>query len=566
MALLASCWLILESFVIPDGYLKWIYLSFYIHPVFLFGCQIFLWLKLLQKCFLVAFSYLSYGVLSVYIFFKHCAIYVFSFNRCSNTEDAEEIESFGPLQSFKNHVVISCSSSSIAPLPCQLQVFKLNKTWTTEEKDSGGDAIPCKDDNTEQHNFFDGLDESMIDGHLSSISFSSRFSMTDESLNKDDDRSSVSSSHSSASGDLDMKQYSPLVDSSHSSASGDLDMNQYSPLVDSSHSSASGDLDMKQYSPLVDSSNSLAVEKEFITDRSREEDHQDPFYRKYTERMRWFDVLNHERTSEISVILNRQAGDIPSSFESMKLPADMSVPKMERRRLWKSLESDFELVYVAQSCLSWEALHHQYRKVEALASSTSQNGVFYDNVAGEFQKFQVLVERFMEDEMCKSGKRKWNYVRARFSLKSLLQVPVVSGFYEQENEEIKREAINVKEVMEAVERGILAYWAFINTDDRKPWWKLMRSSLWTWPTVENPRDLEGTVAERVTREAPAVAQASSKSYPRRVRKGDVIHNDRPEADIKGAPNVCALHFPAQMVPTKTRQHRVQGREDCESLR
>ena len=73
------------------------------------------------------------------------------------------------------------------------------------------------------------------------------------------------------------------------------------------------------------------------------------------------------------------------------------------------------------------------------------------------------------------------------------------------------------------------------------------------------------MAERVTREAPAVAQASSNSYPRRVRKGDVIHNDRPEADIKGAPNVCALHFPAQMVPRKTRQHRVQGREDCESL-
>ncbi|KAJ6421635.1 hypothetical protein OIU84_028916 [Salix udensis] len=427
MALLASCWLILESFVIPDGFLKWIYLSFYIHPIFLFVCQIFLWLKLLQKWFLVAISYLSNGVLSVYILFKHCAIYIFSFNRSSNNEDAEEIiESLGPLKSFKNHAVISYSSSSIAPLPCQLQVFKLNKTWSTEEKDSGGDAIPCKDDNTEQQNFFVGEDESMINGHLSSISFSSRFSMTEESLN--DDRSSVSSSHSSASGDLDMKQYSPLIDSS-------------SPL---------------------------AVEREFITDRSREEDRQDPFYKKYTERMRWFDVLNHERTSEISVILNRQAGNIPGSiFEStMKLPADMSVPKMERR-LWKSLESDFELVYVAQSCLSWEALHHQYRKVEALASSSSQNGVFYDNVAGEFQKFQVMLERFMEDEMCESGKRNWNYVKARFSLRSLLQVPVVSGFYEQENEEIKREPINVKEVMEAIERSMLAYWEFIKTDGRK---------------------------------------------------------------------------------------------------
>ncbi|KAJ6290318.1 hypothetical protein OIU78_026109 [Salix suchowensis] len=153
----------------------------------------------------------------------------------SNNEDAEEIESSGPLKSFKNHA---------------------------RRKILGVDAIPCKDDNTEQQNFFVGEDESMIKGHLSSISFSSRFSMTDESLN--DDRSSVSSSHSSASGDLDMKQYSPLIDSS----------------------------------------NPLAVEREFITDRSREEDSQDPFYKKYTERMRWFDVLNHERTSEISAFLS----------------------------------------------------------------------------------------------------------------------------------------------------------------------------------------------------------------------------------------------------------------------
>jgi hypothetical protein len=65
---------------------------------------------------------------------------------------------------------------------------------------------------------------------------------------------------------------------------------------------------------------------------------------------------------------------------------------------------------------------------------------------------------------------------------------VHKGFYEQENEEIKREAINVKEVMEAIERGILAYWVFIKTDGRKPWWKL-RSSFWTWPTVEDPRDV-----------------------------------------------------------------------------
>ena len=126
-------------------------------------------------------------------------------------------------------------------------------------------------------------------------------------------------------------------------------------------------------------------------------------------------------------MLNMQMGN-PNSFESIK-PVDfslafMSWSKMSRRKLLRSLESDFEMVYVAQSCLSWEALHHQYQKVEAL--SCLQTGFFYNNVAGKFQKFQILLERFMEDERCE-GKRFANYARGRFSLKSLLQVPNVSG-------------------------------------------------------------------------------------------------------------------------------------------
>lgn len=129
----------------------------------------------------------------------------------------------------------------------------------------------------------------------------------------------------------------------------------------------------------------------------------------------------------VGAMLNKQMGT-PYSFERIK-PVDVSLPfmswsKMSRRKLLRSLESDFEMVYVAQSCLSWEALHQQYLKVEALACL--QTGFFYTNVAGKFQKFQILLERFMEDERCE-GKRFGNYARRRSSLKSLLQVPQVSG-------------------------------------------------------------------------------------------------------------------------------------------
>ena len=128
-------------------------------------------------------------------------------------------------------------------------------------------------------------------------------------------------------------------------------------------------------------------------------------------------------------ILNKDVG-IPRSLESIKAE-DFSIPymswsKMDKKKLLRSLKNDFELVYVAQSCLTWEALHHQYRKVKFLIFSNSS--LFSDNVAGDFQNFQVLLERFLEEERYYyQGKRAWNYVQARFASKSLLQVPKVTS-------------------------------------------------------------------------------------------------------------------------------------------
>lgn len=103
-------------------------------------------------------------------------------------------------------------------------------------------------------------------------------------------------------------------------------------------------------------------------------------------------------------------------------------------RILKSLESDFEMVYVAQSCLSWEALHDQYRKLEAIVDScahdtcTSDYGALCSStLVVKFQRFQILLERFMEDERSENGKRYWNFNQRRSSLKSLLLVPQVSG-------------------------------------------------------------------------------------------------------------------------------------------
>ncbi|WKA04632.1 hypothetical protein VitviT2T_022647 [Vitis vinifera] len=445
MTLLTSCWFIVESVIIRDGFQKWISLSFFIHPILLFFCRIFVWLILLQKwLFLLVFPPLRFIFFVGLRIFRSLRHLVFSFLSFSGLVDAEvpvqEIERLEtPQICSQNQVVfLQYSWSRVATIERNIKDIEVldRIELDDQEDDYEEDPPPVLPIDHEDTN---------LNEDLSSV-FSSNSPLKDEYLVED--FSSISSSNSPAN-----------------------------------------DPEMNVYFPSDCCTNLPVMERELVSHGVDDNEESDPFYNKYTERMGWFDVLNNERTCGISAMLNKQLG-APNSFESIE-PVDFSIPfmswsKMSRRKLLRSLESDFEMVYVAQSCLSWEALHHQYRRVEALACS--QTGFFYNNVAGKFQKFQVLLERFMEDERCE-GKRFTNYARGRFSLKSLLQVPEVSGFVEAEKEGVRGEAMRPREVLKAIEKCIKAFWVFVKTDNKKCWPKF-RSLLWTHPPVEDPRDLE----------------------------------------------------------------------------
>ncbi|WCJ25672.1 hypothetical protein M5689_007541 [Euphorbia peplus] len=301
------------------------------------------------------------------------------------------------------------------------------------------------------------------------------------SYDYDDDSTSIYGSESSEDQYVASSSSLSSICSSNSDVANDLDTNEYlslSLVMVSSHSV----LENQETDEYIYRFNSLAiVERDEVNGCNNiyeEGQDFDEFYDKYTERMGWFDVLNYDRTC---AILKNEVYESPISSET------------ERKMIVKSIEGDMELVYVAQSCLSWEALHHQYLKVGALAQSTGGNGVFYNNLAGDFQKFQVLLERFVEDERC-LGKRVHNFVTKRFYLGTFLQVPNVSGFFEEERDEMKiNEGTSVKEVVKAIERCIEAFWVFVNTDENKKkncWWKL-KDCFWrsSPPPLEDPRDL-----------------------------------------------------------------------------
>lgn len=90
------------------------------------------------------------------------------------------------------------------------------------------------------------------------------------------------------------------------------------------------------------------------------------------------------------------------------------------------LEGDLEVVYVGQTCLSWEFLHWQYEKALELWNSDPNQLHRYNEVAGQFQQFQVLIQRFTENQPFQ-GPRVQTYVKSRCVLRNLLQVPLIKG-------------------------------------------------------------------------------------------------------------------------------------------
>lgn len=90
---------------------------------------------------------------------------------------------------------------------------------------------------------------------------------------------------------------------------------------------------------------------------------------------------------------------------------------------------DLETAYVAQVCLTWEALHCQYTQLTQKISGEPHidTPTSYNQSAQQFQQFQVLLQRFIENEPFEHGSRPEIFARTRKSLPKLLQVPKIQG-------------------------------------------------------------------------------------------------------------------------------------------
>ncbi|KAL6518926.1 hypothetical protein OROHE_017679 [Orobanche hederae] len=204
------------------------------------------------------------------------------------------------------------------------------------------------------------------------------------------------------------------------------------------------------------------------------------FYKSYRERMRKFDIINYQKMYAMGFL---QLKD-PLKSISMQKPPPSTLRSLVSQNLWlfkhkihgtdpmkkfiQEIQGDLEAVYVGQMCLSWEFLNWQYDKALDLWDSDPRGIRRYNEVAGEFQQFQVLLQRFLEDEPFQ-GPRPKNYVKTRCAVRNLLQVPVIRDDNLKDKRKARAKAadeyvITSDMLVETVEESIRIFWRFVRTD------------------------------------------------------------------------------------------------------
>ncbi|XP_042498163.1 uncharacterized protein LOC122076735 isoform X2 [Macadamia integrifolia] len=197
-------------------------------------------------------------------------------------------------------------------------------------------------------------------------------------------------------------------------------------------------------------------------------------YEKYCERMLFFDRMSAQQLQEAgcAVPINpsprsaskKLASTLRSlSFKKREEPQDEGEHLQQKQG---DPYQDLETAYVAHVCLTWEALHCQYTQLSQKILTQPESPTCYIHAAQQFQQFQVLLQRFIENEPFEQGARVDLYTRTRNSLPKLLQAPDIQGL-DQNKEEEADSPVLASDLIRIIEDSILTFRLFLKMDKKK---------------------------------------------------------------------------------------------------
>ncbi|EES14236.1 hypothetical protein BDA96_07G214700 [Sorghum bicolor] len=202
----------------------------------------------------------------------------------------------------------------------------------------------------------------------------------------------------------------------------------------------------------------------------------DSLYDKYSERMLVFhkmiaQLMKDPESLNMSKKSPRSASKLASTLRSLSFKRKDELPE-DCEQLQQQSEDDpyqtLETAYVAHVSLSWEALHCTYVHLSLIVAAQPDNPTTYSSAAQAFQQFQVLLQRFVENEPFEHGTRVEIYARSRSLLSKLLQVPTFQVADRKDNSEDQMEpAISAPDLIKLLEESILTFRLFLKKDKRK---------------------------------------------------------------------------------------------------
>ncbi|KAH0449718.1 hypothetical protein IEQ34_020410 [Dendrobium chrysotoxum] len=190
-------------------------------------------------------------------------------------------------------------------------------------------------------------------------------------------------------------------------------------------------------------------------------------FKKYDEEMFFFDRISAQKLAETESfrLINGQPRSISKRIVG-KLMAKSRSNSMRMRDPYQDLES----AYVAQVCLAWEALNWNYNIFRRSKENKldMDGSVCQARIAQRFQQFQVLLQRFIENEPYEYGRRPEIFARMRLSSPKLLQVPEFFGSEGDEDNQDMDCKISSAEFLSILEEAIETFMNFLKADKKTP--------------------------------------------------------------------------------------------------
>ncbi|KAK7398916.1 hypothetical protein VNO78_10090 [Psophocarpus tetragonolobus] len=191
---------------------------------------------------------------------------------------------------------------------------------------------------------------------------------------------------------------------------------------------------------------------------------------------KWESYTLFQKYDEEMAILDRISAQKLHETESLR-SIQMSPRSMSERIVYKfqtinkkpgdvghNPYRELEAAYVAQICLTWEALSWNYKNFRSKHASHQDHDTGCSaTVAQQFQQFQVLLQRYIENEPFEHGRRPEIYARMRLLAPKLLLVPE----YQEEDGGFQCK-ISSASFLKIMEDGIKTFMNFLKNDKEKP--------------------------------------------------------------------------------------------------